>query len=446
MLYLNQKKMPKNMFKKIILKNGLRVIMAPMKGTETATVLVLVKAGSRYEKEKENGLAHFMEHMFGKGTKKRPTVLDVTKKLDEIGANYNQFTSKEFTGYYAKTAKEHLKLTIDIISDMLINSKFSAKEIEKEKGVIVEEINMYKDMPMYLIGDLFEKLLYPSNSLGRTILGAKENVMSFQRKDFLDFFDSHYYSANSAVIIAGNFSEKKAVKLAEKYFLKMKKNENPLQFPPASSTGQAFEKGRSIKEQKRPQVLLKYKKTDQSHLHLGFRGYNIFHPDKYALGILAVILGGYFSSRIVHSLRGKQGLAYYVETETENYTDAGYLVTRAGVPNDKVEKAIKIILKEYKKIISGKIPETEIQRAKKHIKGKTIIALESSGEMANWIGSQEILKEKILTLKQIFAKIDRVGRKDIQKTAKEIFVPEKLNLALIGPFRDEKKFRKLLNI
>ena len=425
------------MFKKIILKNGLRVIMAPMKGTETATVLVLIKAGSRYEKEKENGLAHFMEHMFGKGTKKRPTALDVTKKLDEIGANYNQFTSKEFTGYYAKAAKEHLELTIDIISDMLINSKFSAKEIEKEKGVIVEEINMYEDAPMYLIGDLFEKILYPSNSLGRTILGTKENVMSFQRKDFLNFFNSHYHSANSAVIIAGNFSEKKTVKLVEKYFLGMKKNVR-------NDDKNIFDKLKI--KQKRPQVFLKYKKTDQSHLHLGFRGYNIFHPDKYVLNILAVILGGYFSSRIIHSLREKQGLAYYVETETENYTDAGYLVTRAGVPNDKVGKAIKIILKEYKKIISGKIPETEIQRAKKHIKGKTIIALESSSEMANWIGSQEILKEKILTLKQIFAKIDRVKTKDIQKTAKEIFVPEKLNLALIGPFKDKRKFEKLLNI
>ena len=412
--------------------------MAPMKGTETTAVLVLVKAGSRYEKEKENGLAHFMEHIFGKGTKKRPTALDVTKKLDEIGANYNQFTSKEFTGYYAKAAKEHLELTIDIISDMLINSKFSAKEIEKEKGVIVEEINMYEDAPMYLIGDLFEKILYPSNSLGRTILGTKENVISFQRKDFLNFFNSHYHSENSAVIIAGNFSEKKAIKLAKKYFLGMKKRGKSLSI--------SLCKGGEIEEQKHPQVLLKYKKTDQSHLHLGFRGYNIFHPNKYVLNILAVILGGYFSSRIVHSLRGKHGLAYYVETETEYYTDAGYLVTRAGVPNDKVEKAIKIILKEYKKIISGKIPETEIQRAKKHIKGKTIIALESSGEMANWIGSQEILKEKILTLKQIFAKIDRVKTKDIQKTAKEIFVPEKLNLALIGPFRNKRKFEKLLNI
>ena len=411
--------------------------MAPMKGTETTAVLVLVKAGSRYEKEKENGLAHFMEHIFGKGTKKRPTALDVTKKLDEIGANYNQFTSKEFTGYYAKATKEHLELTIDIISDMLINSKFSAKEIAKEKGVIVEEINMYEDMPMYLISDLFEKLLYPSNSLGRTILGTKENVINFQRKDFLNFFNSHYHSENSAVIIAGNFSEKKAIKLVEKYFLGMKKNVR-------NDDKNIFDKLKI--KQKRPQVLLKYKKTDQSHLHLGFRGYNIFHPDKYVLNILAVILGGYFSSRIVHSLRGKHGLAYYVETETEYYTDAGYLVTRAGVPNDKVEKAIKIILKEYKKIISGKIPETEIQRAKKHIKGKTIIALESSGEMANWIGSQEILKEKILTLKQIFAKIDIVKTKNIQKTAKEIFVPEKLNLALIGPFRNKRKFEKLLNI
>jgi predicted Zn-dependent peptidase len=425
------------MFKKIILKNGLRIIMAPMKGTETATVLVLVKAGSRYEKEKENGLAHFIEHMFTKGTKERPTILDITKKLDEIGANYNQFTSKEFTGYYAKAAKEHLELTIDIISDMLINSKFSAEEIKKEKGVIVEEINMYEDAPMYLIGDLFEKLLYSTNSLGRSILGTKENVMNFQRKDFLNFFNNHYRSANSAVIIAGNFSEKKVIKLVEKYFLRMKKNAR-------NDDQNIFNQPEEI--QKRPQVLLKYKKTDQSHLHLGFRGYNIFHPDKYVLNILAVILGGYFSSRIVYSLREKQGLTYYIETETEYYSDAGYLVTRAGVPNDKVEKAIKIILKEHKKIISGKISEAEIQRAKKHIKGKTIIALESSSEMANWIGSQEILKEKILTLKQIFAKIDRVKAKDIQKTAKEIFVSKKLNLALIGPFRNEKKFRKLLNI
>jgi len=426
------------MYKKQTFSNGLRLVTVPMKGTKAVTVLVLVGAGSKYEDKKNNGISHFLEHMFFKGTKKRPDTLAIAETLDRVGGEYNAFTSKEYTGYYAKVDVKHLHLALDWVSDIFLNSKLDSQKIEREKGVIIEEINMYLDTPIKYIGDLWEELLYNSQPAGWKILGEKEAVAKMKRKQFLDYLKEHYLAKNVVIVVTGNIKSPargwSAVgRKVQSYFADIK-------------IGKPGIKKKVIEKQEKPRVLVFYKNTDQTHLYLGVRGYNIFDSRKYALGLLSVILGGNMSSRLEISVKGKEGLAYYIRTSVQAYTDSGYLVTYAGVDNKKVEKAIKIILDEYKKITQEKISVMELKKAKDYIKGSTVLDLESSDAVASFFGGQEILTAKILTPEEKFAKIDSVTVKDIYEVANDVFKPEKLNLVLIGPFRNKKRFGRLLNI
>ena len=420
------------MFKKTILKNGLRLITAPMPQSQTVTVLVLFAAGSKYETKNISGLSHFLEHMFFKGTKKRPNTTAVAEVLDRVGGTYNAFTSKEYTGYWAKVDKSHLDLALDWVSDILLNSKFDAKEITKERGVIIEEINMYLDMPMRYVGELWEQLLYGDQPAGWDTAGTKETVSAVTRQQFLDYFKTHYRTENALVCLAGNLGETAQEKV-NKYFGQLAK-------------GQESKKLTVKEKQSQPEVLVYHKDTDQTHLCLGVRAYDIFHQDRLPLLVLANILGGMMSSRLWISVREKKGLAYYVRASVENYTDSGYLVTQAGVANNRLEEAIKEILKEYKKIRDQKISPAEIQKSKDNIKGLMAISLETSDELASWLAGQEILKNEILTPEQVFAKIDAVTSSDLSRVARDIFQPAKLNLALIGPFKEKGKFEKLMKI
>lgn len=419
------------MYQKQTLKNKLRLITVPLRDTKTVTVLIMVGTGSKYEQEKINGISHFTEHLFFKGTKKRPTTKDIAETLDGIGGEYNAFTWKEYTGYYAKVNREHLDIALDVISDMLINSKFDEQEIEKEKGVIVEEINMYLDAPMKYVGELFEELLYGEQPAGRSVLGSKNVIQSLKRSDFLNYIKEHYSPSNMVICVAGNFNEKDIKTKVTNYFSDMKERTSP-------------DKPKVGENQKIPQTLIHYKKTDQTHFCLGVRGYDLFHPLKYAQSILAIVLGGNMSSRLFIKVRENQGLAYYVNTGSAVYTDTGYLVTSAGVNNEKTEDAIKIIINEYKDMAENGITEKELKKAKDFIKGKMTLNLESSDEIAEFFTEQELLKKDIKTPDELMAKINKVTADDVKKAAREIFRPENLNLALIGPFKDEKKFQKLL--
>jgi predicted Zn-dependent peptidase len=420
------------MFHKSVLSNGLRLIEAPQKDSQTVTVLVLFAAGSKYETKEINGLSHFLEHMFFKGTKKRPTTLAISEVLDRVGGRYNAFTSKEFTGYWAKVGAEHLDLALDWVSDILLNSKFDGAEIEKERGVIIEEINMYQDTPMAYVGELWEGLLYGDQPAGWQVIGTKENITKMARQQFLDYFKTHYNTGNALVCLAGNIDDKIQGKVT-KYF-------------GALAKGIETKKLAVREAQKKPATLVFEKATDQTHLCLGTRAYDIWHRDRYALAVLANILGGMMSSRLWISVREKKGLAYYVRTSVENFTDSGYLVTQAGVANNKVEEAVAEILKEYKKICGQKVNPTEIKKAKDNIKGSTRLSLETSDELASFVAGQEILKKEILTPEQFFAKIDKVTATDLSRVARDIFRLEKLNLALIGPFKEKEKFEKLLKL
>lgn len=420
------------MFKKTTLKNGLRIITVPMKNTQAVTVLVLVGTGSKYETKEINGISHFAEHMFFKGTKKRPNQLKISEALDEVGGMYNAFTSKEHTGYFAKVDFKHLDLALDWVSDILINSKFDEREIEKEKGVIIEEINMYLDMPMAHIGDLWEKLLYGDQPAGWSLAGEKEIVAGLKREQFLTYLNRHYTASNTVVCVAGNIEADSVSEKIKRYFKKIK-------------TADAERKLKVVERQDAPKNLIQFKKTDQTHLCLGVRGYDIFHPKKYAQEVLAVILGGNMSSRLFISVRGR-GLAYYIRTGSDNMTDSGYLVTQAGVDHRNAEKAINLILKEYKSLKDRKITQKELQKAKDYLKGNFILSLESSSSQANFYSDQELLTGKILTPEEEREMIDKVSVFDIQKVARDIFKPEGLNLALIGPVEDKEKFSKILKI
>ncbi len=419
-------------YKKFTLKNGLRIIVAPMKDTKTATVLALVKAGSRYENKKNNGISHFLEHMCFKGTGKRPRPLDISAALDGVGGEYNAFTGQEYTGFFAKVASRHQNLVLDVISDIYLNSKLDPAEIEKEKGVIVEEINLYLDQPMRHVAELFNELLYGDQPAGWSIAGRKENILKIRREDFLNYIAERYVSRNTLVVMAGAVNISEAREKIERYFKNIKTGNHKSASPVSES-------------QKKPVALVHFKKTDQSHLSLGVRAFDYFDERKYALEIMSVILGGGLSSRLFDVLRNQMGAAYYVRTGSHLASDCGYLTTQAGVDNRRVPEALAAILKEYRRLKEENIPERELRKAKDHIRGGMVLNMETSDEMAVFLGGQEISLEKILTLKEIFRKIERVSAFGIRKLARDIFRPEKLNLALIGPFRDKSPFPKILN-
>ena len=419
-------------YKKTTLKNGLRLIMVPMKDTQTATVLIMVGVGSRYENKKEAGLSHFIEHMFFKGTKKRPSTLSISEELDSIGGEFNAFTDKDKTGYYAKTDSKHLMTALDVVSDMYLNSKIEAEEIEREKGTIIQELNMYEDIPPRIVGDVFEFLLYPKNSLGCKIVGDKKTIQAFKQKDFLKYMDRFYVANDTVVCVAGKFKKDEILKAVKHYFSGMKEGAKA-----------SFRK--VVENQKMPQFKIQYKKTDQTHLIIGNRAFDEHNERRYALGLLSVILGGNMSSRLFIEVRERRGLAYSVHTFGDSFAECGYVATQAGVEHGNLAKVLNVILDEYKKIALEKVSQKELQKAKDYIKGKSVMGLESSDEVAMFFIDQELKKKKILLPEEIFRRIDKVSASEILKVAKEVFQRKTLNLAVIGPHKNSASIRKLLD-
>lgn len=420
-------------YRKYTLKNGLRIVLAPMQDTETATVIVMTGVGSRYETEKENGLAHFLEHMFFKGTKRRPNTIDISRELDAIGAEYNAYTAKDHTAYYAKVEAHHWDTALDVVSDLFLNAKLEQEEVERERGTILQEINMYEDMPARRVGEHFEKMLYGMHPLGREILGPKENIKAFTRKDFIKYLNRGYTAQNVVVGVAGKIDPKKVKKEIEKHFAHIRTGKRP-----------AFKK---IKEkQARPEISLHHKKTDQTHMILGVRAYDMYHKDRFALSILATILGGGMSSRLFMEVRERRGLAYSVHTGVDTYHDAGYLATQCGVEHENLEKTIAVILSEYKKIMAEPVDEEELRKAKEYMKGHFALGMEGSDDVVGYLATQEVLRHEIMLPKERIKMIDRVTALDVRRVARDIFQNKKLNLAVIGPHTSKAKLSGILNL
>ncbi len=420
-------------FEKITLENGLRIILTPMPAVRSVTAIILCGAGSRYEKKETNGVSHFLEHMFFKGTEKRPTASDISHALDEIGADYNAFTGKETTGYHIKAASQHLPLIVDMLSDMLWNSKFDKAEIEKERGVIIEELNLYEDTPMRRVAEIFESLLWGDQPLGWDIGGTKEVIRKLQRDDFTNYIEERYTPNNMVLSIAGDFKKKEALDLAQKY-MGHKPRREVGGFLPVSEN------------QKKPALKVAYKKTDQAHLVLGVRGIKLGHPDRYNAAVLATILGGGMSSRLFINVREKRGLAYYVRADNESYLDTGALMAAAGVDLKRIDDAVKVILAEFSKIGNVKVSEKELKKAKEYIKGRVILSWEDSRTAAVSYGTDELLEGEVRTLDEELKRIDAATAEDIKRVAQFFFTNSKLNLAVIGPFKDSERFAKLLKL
>ena len=411
--------------------SGLRLVVVPMKSTKTATVLVLVGTGSKYETKEIKGISHFLEHMMFKGTTKRPDKLEIARELESIGADFSAFTHKEFTGYYARASVSKLDTLMDVVFDIFLNSKLDEKEIEKEKGVIVEEINMYRDTPQRYVSDLFEQLLYGDQPAGWDIAGEKNIVIALKRQQFVDYFTTHYIASNTVIAVAGNVKSEEIKEKVGQYFENIRQAEKVIKL--------------TVKEEQlSPRILLHYKKTDQSHFILGFRGYDMFNEKRYAAGVLATVLGGGMSSRLFTEIRDKRGLAYYVGADTDTYTDTGIFAMNAGVNNDKADDAIKVMLEEADKLKSKGITARELQQAKDQAEGALAIALENSRAVANAYAGPVLFYDEVLTPEEELDKIKKVTLEQVLEVASEIFDNRKLNLSLIGPFEKEEEFKKIL--
>ena len=418
-------------FNKKILKNGLRVITVPMKDNPTVTVLVMVEAGSKYETKEINGLSHFLEHMCFKGTTRRPKAIDISRELYTVGAQYNAFTSQEYTGYYAKADFKHLNLLLDVVSDMYLNPVFEDKEIEKEKGVIIEEINMYEDLPHRKVQEIFMRLLYGDQPAGWDIAGTKENIKNIKRSNFLDYRRRHYVPSATTVVIAGKFDEKKTLSNIQKMWDDI-------------IDGKKKGKVKTIESQAKPAVLLQHKDTDQTHLVLGVRSFDTYSKNNPAIKVLAAVLSGGMSSRLFQKLRDEMGICYYVRAENDTYTDHGVLQVSAGLDNKRVKEGIEAILEEFRRLKIETVSANELNKVKQQLQGNLYLGLETSDSFAEYCGYQEVLNKPIKTPEQIIAEIQAVTSADVKKIANKIFQDKCLNLTIVGRFKDQNEFLPIL--
>jgi len=411
-------------FNKTVLQNGIRLITIPMADNPSVTVLVMVEAGSKYETKATSGISHFLEHMIFKGTPKRPKASDISRELDSIGAHYNAFTGQEYTGYYAKADARHLDKAIDVISDMCQHPLFDEKEIAKEKGVIIEELRMYRDLPQRHVQDVMSHLLHGDQPAGWDIVGNEETIRSFSRDSFVKYCSDHYVGPATIVVVSGSFDEAAVKNVIEKAFAGVSKSAKKGKAPVSES-------------QKAPAIMTEAKETDQTHLVVAVRTFSIFDARIPTMQVLCTILGGGMSSRLFQKMRDELGICYYIRTSHDAFTDHGDLAISAGVDNSRVDTAVKEILAECNRLKSQLVPEAELQKAKDYIAGTTMLELETSDARAEFAGGEETLKGKVESPEELLAKVRAVTAKDVQDLARDIFVDKGLNLALVGRTKAE---------
>lgn len=420
------------MYKKRVLDNGLTILGAPLKDSQTTTVMVLVGVGSRFETIEQNGLSHFLEHMMFKGTKKRPSAMAISTELDALGASYNAFTGNEYTGYYVKVRNPQKYVALDVISDIFQNSLLSEKDINVERGAIIEELNMYKDLPMRQVHNRFQNLLYGDTPLGRDIIGTAENILGFTPEQFRSYFTEKYVAENTLVVVAGEVDTSLMDKI-EASFGNVRDTKAPAPEP-------------VTEVQSAPQTLIETKVTDQTHLVYGFRTVPVTSDETYTAALAATILGGYMSSRLFREIRVNRGLAYYVRAGASSFRDAGYLAVSAGVRNDKAKEAIKLISKEFRTMKSLPVSEKELAIAKEYTKAKLVMNIESSDEVASSLALHQLQTGETLDIASELNHIEAVTRQDIQEFMKTYCTPERLNLALIGAFKQSEESQFLTHM
>ena len=413
------------------LDNGLRVLTAPMESAQSVTCAIMLAAGSRYETADTNGIAHFSEHMFFKGTERRPTARDISKEIDAIGGEFNAFTGKEYTGYYVKCAAESRDVALDVLVDMLRNSKFDPGEIDREKGVIIEEMNMYYDTPRDFISGVYEELLYGDQPLGWDIIGRKETIRAATHDTFRSYVDHWYRPSRMVVGIGGKLGDGLHERIAEL-----------LGDLPMGDTGEPAPV--QVSANGDSQVKVHTKTSDQAHICLGVHSYPLEHPDRYVLQVLSTVLGGGMSSRLFTEVRERRGLAYYVYGLNHSYTDAGSLYAQAGVDINRIDDAVSTVAGELRKIANEAVPNDELEKAKSFAKGRFVLQLETSQGLIMFGLRREVLESRTPDPEEILAELGKVTGEDVQRVARDLLESRGLNLAVIGPFDDAARFEQLL--
>jgi predicted Zn-dependent peptidase len=420
-----------SVYQRHTLSNGVRVLTAPLGHARSVACYVMLAAGSRYENAGNRGIAHFAEHMFFKGTERRPTARDIAIEVDSIGGEFNAFTSKEYTGYYIRCAGDERNRAFDVLVDMLRNSKFDADELEREKGVIIEEMNMYFDTPRDFISSVYEELLFGSNPLGWETLGTKETVQNASRQTFLDYLGEWYKPPRMVVGCSGAVGDDLLPMLEELL--------GDLSGDAAGTPAPA-----TVERSPDPRVRVQRKDSDQANVAVGVPSYPLEHPDRYALQLLGTVLGTGMSSRLFTEVREKRGLAYYVFAYNNSFTDAGTLYAQAGVDLKRAEEAVGVIAAEFKKLAEEPVPGEELEKARALAKGRFVLQTESPNGLLLFGLRREVLEGAAAEPTEVLAGLDAVTVEDVQRVAQEVIGGAGLRCAVIGPFDDDEAFAKLL--
>lgn len=417
-------------YQRTVLANGLRVASVHLPHTRSVSIVIYVGAGSRYERDHEAGISHFIEHMLFKGTTRRPTAKDVSEEIEGIGGVINAATDREMTYYWVKVARPHFDLALDLLTDMFRHSIFDPAEIEKERGVVIEELAMTHDSPQELVDLLIDETLWPSQPLGRDVGGSKETVSTFTRDLALEYFGSHYAPRNTIISVAGNIAHDEVLARVQDGWSDWQAPEPGTWFP-------------AVDGQSAPRARVTFKRTEQAHLSLAVPGLSNHDPDRYALDLLNVVLGEGMSCRLFLEIREKHGLAYDVHSYVSHFQDTGAATIYAGVDPKKIHEALEAILGELDRV-KRDLPEAELRKAKEYTKGRLLLRMEDTRAVAGWYGAQELLSDRVRSVDEIVEQIEAVTVDDVQGIARRLFVTPALNLAVVGPFRSAERFRKAL--
>lgn len=419
-------------YKKDILDNGLKVITCPMPHTRSVSVLFFVMAGSCYEQAGVAGISHFIEHMCFKGTRKRPTSYEISKAIEGVGGIMNGGTDREITSYWCKLASQHFEIAVDVIVDLLRNPLFRAEDVDKERQVIIEEINMSLDSPQQRVGMIFDELMWPGKAMGRDVAGSKETVNAITRDQMLQYLNNSYKPDNMLVSIAGNFEAEKAIELIK-------------QATSDWQGGRAPGYLASDVEQAGPRTKIEYRETEQVNLVLGVEAPSVFHPDRFAVDLLSMMLGEGMSSRLFTEIREKLGLAYDIHSFVEHFRETGVFIIQAGIDPEQTKKAIQAILHQLAVVRDG-ISDAELKKAREMAKGRLLLSMENSRNVAGWYGAQEVVTGKIMSIDDVTQAIESITLEDIQRVAVDLFMAEKLNLAIVGPIKDDGSIANLMTL
>jgi len=420
-----------SVYERTSLKNGLRVLTAPLPHAQSVACYVMLAAGSRYEQESNRGIAHFAEHMFFKGTERRPTSRELSSIVDGIGGEFNAFTSKEYTGYYIRCAGEQRDTALDVLVDMIRHSKFDAEEVEREKGVIIEEMNMYFDTPRDYVSSIYDELVFGDNPLGWETLGTRETIRAATRDTFMEYLDRWYAPHRMVVGVSGMVGDDLVPRLEEL-------------LGDLGGNGAGSPAPAAVERSSDPQVRVHTKDSDQAQVCVGIPSYPLEHPDRYALQMLSTVLGTGMSSRLFLEVRERRGLAYYIFGINQSYTDAGTLFAQGGVDIARIDEAVQTIVEQFRRLADEPVPPDELEKARALAKGRFVLQTESPNGLLLFGLRREVLEGKAAEPVELLAGLDAVTAEDVQRVAQDLIAGQGIRLAVIGPFDDEERFSKLL--